>query len=99
MLHILKFYKIILVCLILLCLSSCNKAILRNGKSMAEEPSHSNRTYSYLMGYYEFGETNQAMCEQGSISRIEIKRGFLDSVIHIIAGGIVSSRTQEIYCE
>jgi hypothetical protein len=91
--------KFFLVAVILFLFSSCNKATLSMGKSLPETPSHSNRTYSYLMGYYEFGETNQALCEQGSISRIEIKRGVLDSVIHIIAGGIVSSRTQLIYCE
>ena len=87
------------ISIIIFLFSSCNRATLSMGKSTQEKPSHSNRTYSYLMGYYELGETNEALCEKGTLSRIEIKRGILDSVIHIIAGGIVSSRTQSIYCE
>jgi len=77
----------------------CNQATLIDKKSTAEKPSDSNRTYSYVMGYYEFGAPREAVCPEGKLTRVEIKRNVVDSIIHFFVGGIVTTRTQEIYCE
>lgn len=94
-----RYQKFILALIIVISTGFCNRATLIDKRSSAQESAGSTRTISYIMGYYEFGEVNEAICPEGRLTRIEIKRGVLDSIIHIVAGGIVSTRTQDVYCE
>lgn len=84
-----------------LLLGACNTTTLLQSSNSSPDllPVESNTTRSVVMGYFEVGDVNVARCPEGNLSRIRIQRGFLDSVIHILVGGIYSTRTQEVYCE
>lgn len=85
--------------LLILSLASCNKTTLINTRSIGETPNETSKTHSIILGYYEIGKSNTAFCPEGRISRIVIKRNLWDSVVHILVGGVYSTRTQEVYCE
>jgi hypothetical protein len=85
--------------LLILSFANCNKTTLINTKSIAETPNETSKTHSIILGYYEIGKPNTAFCPEGRISRIEIKRNLKDAIIHILVGGVYSTRTQEVYCE
>jgi hypothetical protein len=80
-------------------LANCNRTTLINTKSIGEKPNETSKTKAVGLGYYEIGDANVAFCPEGRISRIEIKRNRTDAIIHILAGGIYTTRTQEVYCD
>lgn len=77
----------------------CNHTTLVDVRSSAEKPTATTKTYSYVLGYFELGQPAEAICPEGKLTKVEIKRNVMDSIIHFLIGGIVTSRTQDIYCE
>lgn len=91
--------KFPLLILLIFIFQSCNHATFVDVRSSAEKPTASTKTYSYVLGYFELGKPAEAICPEGKVTKIEIKRNVVDSIIHFLIGGIVTSRTQDVYCE
>jgi|JI8StandDraft_1071087.scaffolds.fasta_scaffold47431_3 hypothetical protein len=77
---------------------NCNKTTLYLTKDTIESPTYESRTESYLLGYYEFGKVEEWICESGTHNRLEIEKGFVDTIVHFIVGGVFTTRTNAIYC-
>lgn len=94
-----KFYQLKLALFfIILNFINCNKTTLHLTKDDVEKPTYESRTESYFLGYYEFGKVEEWICDSGKHNRIEIEKGYVDTIIHFIVGGIFTTRTNSIYC-
>jgi hypothetical protein len=88
----------ILIIASLLFFSFCNKTTLTFTKDNVETPNYESRTESYLMGYYEFHAVEEWICPSDSHNKVIIERGKIDTAIHYLAGGILTTRSNIVYC-
>lgn len=55
------------------------------------------RSYSVGLGYWSVGAAPTADCA-GGVERVRMQRGVLDSIVHTVIGGLLSTRSVTIYC-
>ncbi|NCS95469.1 MAG: hypothetical protein GW761_16885 [Leptospira sp.] len=94
--HHIKTYCLLI--LMVLLISYCNKTTLSLTKDKIETASYESKTESYLLGYYELGQTEEWVCPSGSHNKVVIERNKFDTIIHFAVGGVFTTRSNTIYC-
>ncbi|WP_442915975.1 LIC_10461 domain-containing protein [Leptospira sp. GIMC2001] len=86
--------------LIFATLLQCNRTTINFQKSPKDQnlQESSLKTYSYVIGYLELGQTKTTNCDSSKLSRVVMERNWLDTVIHFAIGGFVTTRTTTVTC-
>lgn len=95
-----KFMIIVIVFIFLQCHTTVIR--LKNSdidKKELELKQNQTHQISLALGYYEFSEPMKSTCGKEKTNAVVIHRDWKDKIIHILIGGVYSTKSVSIVCE